>query len=314
MGLGEHDPSVVESDSIRAGNIATRHRSCIDHAGTDSLCDRVSKPFLHPIERMARAPAVATFTTIMRHLDAIDSASGGCRTARLPIRVTFEFHSVGTSSSSAGDIPATFRVHTEPIDFAASPPSPRLGLIRGTRRAQRPPHGPGLQRVARALLSAPVRHLWPLQLAGYDQVPSTGPAILCPNHLSFFDSVFMMMTLDRPVYFIGKVEYLDSWKTRRLFPAMGMIPIDRESGTRAMVALDAATGALRDGALLCVFPEGSRSRDGRLHRGYPGAARLATSVDCPILPAASSAPTRSSHRVRGCHDRAWRVRSRSAHR
>ena len=129
-----------------------------------------------------------------------------------------------------------------------------------------------------------MRHLWPLQLAGYDQVPSTGPAILCPNHLSFFDSVFMMMTLDRPVYFIGKVEYLDSWKTRRLFPAMGMIPIDRESGTRAMVALDAATGVLRDGALLCVFPEGSRSRDGRLHRGYPGAARLATSVDCPILP------------------------------
>ncbi|MDP9463583.1 MAG: 1-acyl-sn-glycerol-3-phosphate acyltransferase [Actinomycetota bacterium] len=115
-------------------------------------------------------------------------------------------------------------------------------------------------------------------------MPQAGPAILCANHLSFFDSVFMMMTIDRPIYFIGKADYLDSWKTRRLFPALGMIPIDRESGTRAMVALDAAADVLRDGALLCVFPEGSRSRDGRLHRGYSGAARLALTVDCPILP------------------------------
>ncbi len=141
-----------------------------------------------------------------------------------------------------------------------------------------------MQRAARALLRAPVRRLWPLELAGFDTVPRDGPAILCANHLSFFDSVFMMMTLDRPVYFIGKADYLDSWKTRRLFPAMGMIPIDRDSGTRAMVALDAAAGVLREGALLCVFPEGSRSRDGRLHRGYSGAARLAMTVDCPILP------------------------------
>ena len=139
-----------------------------------------------------------------------------------------------------------------------------------------------MQRAARVLLRAPVRRLWPLELSGFDTVPQVGPAILCANHLSFFDSVFMMMTLDRPVYFIGKVDYLDSWKTRRLFPAMGMIPIDRDSGTRAMVALDAAADVLRGGALLCVFPEGSRSRDGRLHRGYSGAARLAMTVDCPL--------------------------------
>jgi 1-acyl-sn-glycerol-3-phosphate acyltransferase len=126
--------------------------------------------------------------------------------------------------------------------------------------------------------------MWPLQLSGSDNVPQAGAAILCPNHLSFFDSVFMMMTFDRPVYFIGKADYLDSWKTRRLFPALGMIPIDRDNGIRAMVALDAAADVLRHGSLLCVFPEGSRSRDGLLHRGHSGAARLAMTVHCPIVP------------------------------
>jgi 1-acyl-sn-glycerol-3-phosphate acyltransferase len=115
-------------------------------------------------------------------------------------------------------------------------------------------------------------------------VPEHGPAVLCPNHLSFFDSVLMMMAFDRPVYFIGKADYLSSWKTRRLFPALGMIPIDRDCGARAMLALDAALDVLRGGALLCIYPEGTRSRDGHLHRGYVGAARVATAVGCPILP------------------------------
>jgi 1-acyl-sn-glycerol-3-phosphate acyltransferase len=144
--------------------------------------------------------------------------------------------------------------------------------------------GPSLQRLARALLRKPVRMLWPVDVAGAQHVPTSGAAILCPNHLSFFDSVFMMLTFDRPVYFIGKSEYLDSWTTRRLFPAMGMIPIDRDCGARAMIALDTATAVLRDGALLCIYPEGTRSRDGRLHRGYTGAARLAAAVGCPLVP------------------------------
>lgn len=141
-----------------------------------------------------------------------------------------------------------------------------------------------MQRTARMLLRRPVRRLWPWVLSGFDRVPADGSAVLCANHLSFFDSVLLMMAFDRPVYFIGKADYLDSWKTRRLFPALGMIPIDRDNGTRAMLALDAAAAILRGGALLCVFPEGTRSRDGHLHRGYIGAARLATTVGCPILP------------------------------
>jgi 1-acyl-sn-glycerol-3-phosphate acyltransferase len=133
-------------------------------------------------------------------------------------------------------------------------------------------------------LRRPVRLLWPVDVAGADNIPTSGSAILCPNHLSFFDSVFMMLTFDRPVYFIGKHEYLNSWTTRTLFPAMGMIPIDRDCGTRAMVALDAAAEVLNDGAVLCIYPEGTRSRDGLLHRGYTGAARLASTVGCPLIP------------------------------
>lgn len=144
--------------------------------------------------------------------------------------------------------------------------------------------GPPLQRWTRAMLRRPVRWLWPVTVSNAEHVPSDGAAILCPNHLSFFDSVLMMLTFDRPIYFIGKSEYLDSWKTRRLLPAMGMIPIDRDCGPRAMIALDAAAEVLHSGALLCIYPEGTRSRDGRLYRGYTGAARLAATVGCPIVP------------------------------
>jgi 1-acyl-sn-glycerol-3-phosphate acyltransferase len=144
--------------------------------------------------------------------------------------------------------------------------------------------GPVAQRVARRLLGPPARLLWPMRLDGYDAVPSMGPAILCANHLSFIDSVVLMLTLERPVHFVGKADYLDSWTTRRLFPAMGMIPIDRNNGARAMVALDAAADVLARGGLLGVFPEGTRSRDGLLHKGYTGAARLAVATGCPILP------------------------------
>ena len=144
--------------------------------------------------------------------------------------------------------------------------------------------GPVAQRVARRLLGPPARLVWPMRLHGYDAVPADGPAILCANHLSFIDSVVLMLTLQRPVHFVGKADYLDSWRTRRLFPAMGMIPIDRDNGARAMVALDAAAGVLARGGLLGVFPEGTRSRDGLLHKGYTGAARLAVATGCPILP------------------------------
>ena len=126
--------------------------------------------------------------------------------------------------------------------------------------------------------------LWTFDLQGFDRLPATGPAILCPNHISFLDSAFLMLCVSRNISFVGKAEYLDSWKTKHLFPAMGMIPIDRAGGDKSQAALDTAEAVLRRGELFGIFPEGTRSRDGHLYKGRTGAARLAMKVGCPIFP------------------------------
>ena len=137
-----------------------------------------------------------------------------------------------------------------------------------------------LRRVARPIAS----QLWRFELEGFDRLPTDGPAILCPNHVSFLDSAFLMLQVPRNISFVGKAEYMDSWKTRHLFPAMGMIPIDRSGGDKSQAALDTAERVLRRGELFGIFPEGTRSRDGYLYKGRTGAARLALKVGCPIFP------------------------------
>jgi 1-acyl-sn-glycerol-3-phosphate acyltransferase len=141
-----------------------------------------------------------------------------------------------------------------------------------------------LQRRTRTIVRPIVDRLWTINRDGYDRLPTDGPAILCPNHISFLDSAFLMLTLPRNVSFVGKAEYMDSWKTKYLFPAMGMIPIDRSGGDKSQDALDVAESVLRRGELFGIFPEGTRSRDGYLYRGRTGAARLAMKVGCPIFP------------------------------
>jgi 1-acyl-sn-glycerol-3-phosphate acyltransferase len=141
-----------------------------------------------------------------------------------------------------------------------------------------------LQRRVRRVARPVMKSLWRFDLEGFDRLPTTGPAILCPNHVSFLDSAFLMMAVPREISFVGKAEYMDSWKTRTLFPAMGMIPIDRAGGDKSAAALDAAEVVLRRGELFGIFPEGTRSRDGMLYKGRTGAARLALKVGCPIFP------------------------------
>lgn len=124
---------------------------------------------------------------------------------------------------------------------------------------------------------------WRIRSEGLEHLPD-GPAILCANHVSVLDSFFIPAVLARRVTFVGKAEYLDSWKTRRLFPALGMIPIDRSGGDSAAAALDAAAEVLARGDLCGIYPEGTRSRDGMLHKGHTGPARLALRTGTPIVP------------------------------
>ena len=141
-----------------------------------------------------------------------------------------------------------------------------------------------LQSRTRAIVRPLALRLWDIERSGYERLPVDGPAILCPNHISFLDSAFLMLTAPRNISFVGKAEYLDDWKTKYLFPAMGMIPIDRSGGSKSQAALEAAETVLRRGELFGIFPEGTRSRDGYLYKGRTGAARLAMKIGCPIFP------------------------------
>jgi 1-acyl-sn-glycerol-3-phosphate acyltransferase len=137
---------------------------------------------------------------------------------------------------------------------------------------------------ARAVLSPIFRALWRVEVSGLDNVPATGGAIFCPNHTSVIDSFFLPLVLPRRITFVGKAEYMDSWKTKHLFPALGMIPIDRSGGSSAERALNTAARVLEDGQFFGIYPEGTRARDGRLHRGHTGPARLALRTGTPIVP------------------------------
>jgi len=141
-----------------------------------------------------------------------------------------------------------------------------------------------LQSRTRSVVRPLANLAWDIQRVGYERLPADGPAILCPNHISFLDSALLMLTVPRNISFVGKAEYMDDWKTKYLFPALGMIPIDRSGGSKSQAALDAAEQVLKRGELFGIYPEGTRSRDGDLYKGRTGAARLATSIGCPIFP------------------------------
>ncbi len=129
-----------------------------------------------------------------------------------------------------------------------------------------------------------VNRLWDVNVEGLENIPLDGPAIIAPNHLSFCDSVFVPSALPRRVWAIGKGEYMHDWKTKHLFPALGMIPVDRSGGDAAQAALDTAARVLDNGFLFMIYPEGTRSRSGFLHKGRTGASRLSLRCNAPIIP------------------------------
>jgi 1-acyl-sn-glycerol-3-phosphate acyltransferase len=126
---------------------------------------------------------------------------------------------------------------------------------------------------------------------GAEHVPDEGPAILASNHLSYADWLFMPLTLPRRVTFVAKAEYfttpgLKGWFQKKFFAGSGQVPIDRSGATAAEGALKAAKRILSEGELFGIYPEGTRSHDGRLYRGKTGVARLALESKVPVIPVA----------------------------
>ncbi len=141
-----------------------------------------------------------------------------------------------------------------------------------------------LQRPLKTVLRPVIERLWDIEIIGLQNVPGTGPALITPNHMAFIDSVFTTFIMPRRTLAVGKAEYMDSWKTKYIFPATGMIPIDRSGGAASADALEAAAQSLLAGELFLIYPEGTRTRDGYLHKGRTGAARLALRTGAPIIP------------------------------
>jgi len=141
-----------------------------------------------------------------------------------------------------------------------------------------------IQGLCKAVLSPVFKFAWRVHTEGAENIPGSGGVILAPNHTSVLDSFFLPLVVNRPMTYVGKAEYMDDWKTKYLFPAMGMIPIDRSGGDASARALDAAAGVLDRGELFGIYPEGTRSRSGKLHKGHTGVARIALRTGSPIVP------------------------------
>lgn len=126
---------------------------------------------------------------------------------------------------------------------------------------------------------------------GAHGVPATGPVILASNHLSFVDSVVIPLVLPRRVTYLAKAEYFSGtgvkgWASRHFFEAMGHVPVQRGHGRAAWESVRVAQSVLSTGGALCIYPEGTRSLDGKLHRGRTGVARLALLSGAPVVPVA----------------------------
>jgi 1-acyl-sn-glycerol-3-phosphate acyltransferase len=133
---------------------------------------------------------------------------------------------------------------------------------------------------------------------GVEHVPATGAAMLASNHLSAADWIFMPLSLKRRVTFLAKAEYftgtgVKGFLRRAFFSGAGQVPIDRSSASAAEAAIQTGKRILTEGKLLGIYPEGTRSPDGRLYRGKIGVARMALDTGAPVIPVAMMYGSRS---------------------
>ena len=137
--------------------------------------------------------------------------------------------------------------------------------------------------VLKAVLTPLLRFLFKVRVEGVEHVPKHGPVIMASNHVSFCDSIFLPLVLRRRITFVAKAEYFDDPKTAWFFRAVGQIPIKREGGSASQRALDSAREVLEGGGIFGIYPEGTRSPDGRLYKGHTGVARLALQTGAPVI-------------------------------
>jgi 1-acyl-sn-glycerol-3-phosphate acyltransferase len=130
-----------------------------------------------------------------------------------------------------------------------------------------------------------LRLLYRPTIKGLENVPESGGAILAPNHESFLDDFLLPMVIrKRKVVMLAKADYFDKWWSAWFFKAAGCVPVRREGGSASLAALQAGIDALKEGKLVGIFPEGTRSPDGRLYRGKTGVARMALEARVPVIP------------------------------
>jgi 1-acyl-sn-glycerol-3-phosphate acyltransferase len=141
------------------------------------------------------------------------------------------------------------------------------------------------------LLGPILKALFRPWVRGMENIPTSGPVILASNHLSFSDSIFLPLQSRRPVVFLAKSEYftgrgVKGALTRWFFKATGQLPIDRSGGRASEASLNTGLRVLAQGQVLGIYPEGTRSPDGRLFRGRTGIARMALESKVPVIPVA----------------------------
>jgi 1-acyl-sn-glycerol-3-phosphate acyltransferase len=145
--------------------------------------------------------------------------------------------------------------------------------------------------VSRALAGPLLHLLWRPKVEGGEHIPRTGGAIIASNHLSIADSIFLPLVLDRPLTFAAKAEYFTGTRPAQRFAgaylrATKQLRVDRTEARAGQDMLEAALGLLRDGELFGIYPEGTRSPDGRLYRGRTGVGWLALNSGVPVIPVA----------------------------
>jgi 1-acyl-sn-glycerol-3-phosphate acyltransferase len=129
------------------------------------------------------------------------------------------------------------------------------------------------------------------RVTGLERVPATGPVIIVCNHLSFVDSIFLPLMVDRQMAFLAKSDYFNGrgikgWIVRLFMTSAGQLPIDRSGGKASEASLNAGLQVLAEGKVLAIYPEGTRSPDGRMFRGRTGVARMILEAHVPVIPVA----------------------------